>query len=89
MTQVTFALFALMSTLLLAAATPLSPARRETRECNTEGGAQCCQQQTFAGDPAAASLLAQLGVIVQDANTPVAINCSPIRIVGLGGGSSW
>lgn len=87
MLKPTFTLLVVASTLLLAAATPL--ARRDTTECNTTDGAQCCQTTTTAAGPGIAQMLTNAGILVSSLDTPVIINCSPIRIVGVVSGSSW
>ncbi|KAI0750517.1 fungal hydrophobin-domain-containing protein [Fomes fomentarius] len=76
-------LFALSTLAILAAATPTA---RQASSCTT-GAVQCCQSTTTASDPAAASLLGLLGIVLQDVNIPVGLNCSPISVVGAGGGT--
>ena len=52
------------------------------------GDVQCCQQTTKASDPAAAGVLALLGIVLQDVNVLVGLNCSPITVIG-GGNGAW
>ncbi|OSD02172.1 hydrophobin 1 [Trametes coccinea BRFM310] len=68
---------------LLAAATPL-----EARaDCST-GNLQCCDSTESAGSAAGAALLGLLGIVVQDLNVLLGVNCSPITVIGVGTGSS-
>ncbi|CDO71947.1 hypothetical protein BN946_scf184940.g94 [Trametes cinnabarina] len=73
---------------LLAAATPL-----ETRgggsgsgSCST-GTLQCCGSTEEASSPAAAKLLGLLGIVLQDVDVLLGLDCSAITVVGVGSGS--
>ncbi|KAI3608928.1 hydrophobin [Moniliophthora roreri] len=77
-----FKLFSLAALATLAAATPTPRA-----ECNT-GPIECCNTVTNADDPAAASVLGLLGIIIQDLNVVVGLTCSPVTVIGAGG-SGW
>ncbi|KAI0669389.1 hypothetical protein C8Q78DRAFT_992976 [Trametes maxima] len=68
---------------ILTVATPLG-ARDDS--CST-GEIQCCQTTTQASSPAASQLLGLLGVVLQDMNVPVGLNCSPISVIGVGAGN--
>ncbi|KDQ62766.1 hypothetical protein JAAARDRAFT_91633, partial [Jaapia argillacea MUCL 33604] len=68
---------------ILAATTPTEPAS----SCTT-GPIQCCNTVESASSPAAAGVLAGLGIVVQDVNALVGLTCSPITAVGVGSGSS-
>ncbi|KAK1224764.1 hypothetical protein PQX77_012311 [Marasmius sp. AFHP31] len=48
---------------------------------------QCCQSTSKASDPTTAAVLAGAGIVVQDVNTLVGLNCSPITVVGGGNGA--
>ncbi|KAI0694083.1 fungal hydrophobin-domain-containing protein [Cerioporus squamosus] len=69
---------------ILAAATP-APA--PDASCST-GPIQCCNTVTKASDPAAAGILASIGVVVQDINALVGLTCSPVTVIGVGTGDS-
>ena len=69
--------------LLLAAATAVYG-----QTCST-GALQCCDSVEKASDPAAATILKSIGVVVQDVTTPIGITCSPISVVGVGGSDAW
>ncbi|OJT04993.1 Fruiting body protein SC3 [Trametes pubescens] len=68
---------------LLAVATPL-----ETRaDCST-GPIQCCQSTETAGSAAGAALLGPPGIVVQDVNVFLGVDCSPITVIGVGNGGA-
>ncbi|KAL0570990.1 hypothetical protein V5O48_010975 [Marasmius crinis-equi] len=68
--------FALSSTMLVVAMPAGNAATRAT------GGVQCCDTFTTASDPAAAAVLASMGITVQDPDTAVGLTCSPITVIG-------
>ncbi|KAH9940196.1 hydrophobin [Epithele typhae] len=65
-------LLAVSAVSILAAATP-PPA------------AQCCQTSGSASDPAISTVLAGLGIVVQDVDALVGLTCSAVFVVGVGG----
>ncbi|KIK53774.1 hypothetical protein GYMLUDRAFT_250100 [Collybiopsis luxurians FD-317 M1] len=66
----------------LAVATP-SPRGEPASTCST-GPVQCCDTLATAQDPAAAAALGLVGVVLQDVNIPVGLNCDPITVIGAG-----
>ena len=58
------------------------------QSCST-GPIQCCDTVEKASDPAAAAILASLGVVVQDVDALVGLTCSPVTVIGVGTGDSW
>ncbi|EPQ52312.1 hydrophobin, partial [Gloeophyllum trabeum ATCC 11539] len=56
-------------------------------QCNT-GPVQCCQSVQSSGDPGVTSLLGLLGIVLDGANVPIGLTCSPINVLGLGQGAS-
>ncbi|KAK7692065.1 sc3 hydrophobin [Cerrena zonata] len=71
---------------LLAVATPTGPPAIPASQCNT-GPVQCCNTVQSASSPSSAQLLGLLGIVLQDLNVLLGINCSPISVIGIGGNS--
>ncbi|KAH0830205.1 hydrophobin 2 [Lanmaoa asiatica] len=82
---------ALLPVAALAAVVAAAPSQLEARtgssQCNT-GSMQCCTTTTTANDPVAAALLGLLGIVVGDLTTTVGLTCTPLTIIGVGGGST-
>ncbi|TFK64218.1 fungal hydrophobin [Pluteus cervinus] len=55
-------------------------------QCNT-GPIQCCNSVSPANGGQASVLLGLLGVVVTDPYTLVGLTCTPITVVGIGGGT--
>ncbi|KLO19516.1 hypothetical protein SCHPADRAFT_935309 [Schizopora paradoxa] len=47
----------------------------------------CCDSTTTSGAAGIAQLLQSLGLVVQGANVPIGLGCSPITVVGVSGTS--
>ncbi|RDX49790.1 fungal hydrophobin [Lentinus brumalis] len=47
-------------------------------------GAECCKTHT-ASDPSATAVLGLLGIVLDDLNVLVGLNCSPITVIGSSG----
>ncbi|KAL0567377.1 hypothetical protein V5O48_014615 [Marasmius crinis-equi] len=84
--------FALSAMTTLAAATSI--AKRGGGEGGGDGGSgsscpavQCCESATQASDPSAAAVLGALGIVLDDLNVLVGLNCSPITVIGGGNGA--
>ncbi|CAL1710924.1 unnamed protein product [Somion occarium] len=72
---------------LLAVATPTAVTRGEPAgQCNT-GPIQCCNSVEKASSTDANFLLGLLGIVLEDLSVLVGITCSPITVIGVGGGS--
>ncbi|KAJ3785575.1 hydrophobin 2 [Lentinula aff. detonsa] len=69
----------------LAVATP-APRNEPASSCTT-GPIQCCNTVESANSASAAALLGVLGIVVQDVNALVGLDCSPITGVGVSGSS--
>ncbi|KAH9919989.1 fungal hydrophobin [Epithele typhae] len=66
--------------------TVTAPASAPTDACST-GPVQCCNSVGSANDPAFGLLLGLLGIVVDGVDVLLGVDCSPIKVVGLGGGS--
>ncbi|KAF8914225.1 fungal hydrophobin-domain-containing protein [Gymnopilus junonius] len=77
-----------VATVALASLAVATPARRNepASQCNA-GCIQCCQSIEQADDPATASVIKSLGIVVQDVTTIVDLTCDPITIIGAGSSS--
>ncbi|TEB33741.1 hydrophobin-315 [Coprinellus micaceus] len=85
--QFTRTLIAVSTLVTLAVATGgTPPAPIPASQCNT-GPVQCCNTTGFVDEPAISSIIALLGLDVQDINVFAALTCSPISIIGLPGNS--
>ncbi|KAJ3759252.1 hydrophobin 2 [Lentinula raphanica] len=67
----------------LAVATPTPESRDEPASSCSTGDLQCCNSVQPATSTAASSLLALLGIVLQDVNVAVGITCSPIDVIGV------
>lgn len=93
---------ALVALPLLAAATPspafrrggspttitvtATPTATTISECNA-GAAQCCNSVQSASSGGLASILAGLlGIVLSGVDANVGLDCSPISVIGVGGG---
>ncbi|KAI0653906.1 hydrophobin, partial [Cubamyces menziesii] len=62
--------------------TPTEPAS----SCST-GPIQCCNSVESASDPVGSLLLGLLGIVVQGVDVLLGLDCSPISVIGVGGGN--
>ncbi|KAF7797887.1 hypothetical protein EIP86_009093 [Pleurotus ostreatoroseus] len=62
------------------------PTVTDAGSCNT-GPIQCCNIVTSADSKEATSLLGLLGIVLSDVTALVGIQCSPITVIGVGGGA--
>ncbi|KAF5385533.1 hypothetical protein D9757_006724 [Collybiopsis confluens] len=69
-------------TAAIATLVAASPARRAT--CST-GPVQCCNHVEKASNPAVGLLATLVGVLIQDTNVDVGLQCSPVGGIGSGG----
>lgn len=78
-----------MSSKIFAIAALLAAATAALGQSCSTGPIQCCDTVEKASDPAAAGILASIGVVVQDVDALVGLTCSPITVIGVGTGGSW
>ncbi|KAF8919519.1 fungal hydrophobin-domain-containing protein [Mucidula mucida] len=83
--QFNLAAFTALALTTLVAATPANRRGIAPSDCST-APIQCCDTVTTASDPAASSILSSIGVVVQDISALVGLTCSPITVIGVGGG---
>ena len=57
-------------------------------QCNT-GQIQCCQQVVPASDLNPAVLNGLLGVVIQDVNVVVGLQCTSVNVIGIESGNTW
>ena len=73
----------------LAAATPVPQLQNgPLGQCNT-GQIQCCQQVAPASDLNPAALNGLLGVVIQDVNVIVGLECTSVNVIGIESGNTW
>ncbi|THU96841.1 fungal hydrophobin [Dendrothele bispora CBS 962.96] len=49
------------------------------------GDLQCCNSVVMANSESGSLLLGLLGIVLQDLNVLLGVNCSPISVIGVGG----
>ncbi|EIW55701.1 fungal hydrophobin [Trametes versicolor FP-101664 SS1] len=64
---------------------PASGPTEPASSCST-GPIQCCNSVQSASSPAGSLLLGLLGVVVQGVDVLLGLDCSPISVIGVGGG---
>ncbi|KAI0806667.1 fungal hydrophobin-domain-containing protein [Fomes fomentarius] len=79
-----FSRIAAIATLSFAAFAAAAPA---AGSCST-GPVQCCNSLESAHSAAGSTILALLGVVVQDVTAKVGLGCSPVSVVGVGSGNA-
>ncbi|OJT07731.1 Fruiting body protein SC3 [Trametes pubescens] len=62
------------------------PTSTPTSTCST-GPIQCCNSLESASSPAGSLLLGLLGVVLQGVDVLLGLDCSPISVIGVGGGN--
>ncbi|KAI0071608.1 fungal hydrophobin [Panus rudis PR-1116 ss-1] len=55
-------------------------------QCTT-GPVQCCQSMETAGSKAGSLVLGLLGIVVEGLDVLLGLSCSPISVIGAGGGN--
>ncbi|TFK51415.1 fungal hydrophobin [Heliocybe sulcata] len=79
-------MFSFTKLIAVASIATLAAASSSGGSCNT-GPVQCCNNVQKASDPAISTLLGALGIDVSDVNAMVGVQCSPVTVVGAGGGA--
>ncbi|GJE94397.1 fungal hydrophobin [Phanerochaete sordida] len=80
------AVFATLALPLLAVATPAARVAARNTAPSTPTTA-CCSSTEPANSASGAALLGLLGIVLQDVDVLLALDCSPISVVGVGSGS--
>ncbi|KAH9896895.1 fungal hydrophobin-domain-containing protein [Cubamyces lactineus] len=66
--------------------TQTAPASSQTPSSCSTGPIQCCNSTEKASSPAGSLLLGLLGIVVQGVDVLLGLDCSPITVIGVGGG---
>ncbi|KAI0070165.1 fungal hydrophobin [Panus rudis PR-1116 ss-1] len=82
-----FSRLAAFATLALPVLAVATPAHLDARQSCSTGPIQCCESTATAGSATGAALLGLLGIVVQDLNVLLGVDCSPISVGGVGGGN--
>ncbi|KAI0791382.1 fungal hydrophobin-domain-containing protein [Abortiporus biennis] len=75
---------------LAALVAQANPTPRSYSQCNT-GNVQCCNQVQRAGAPGMSTIIQQLldlDIPVQNADTNIGTDCTPINALGMGNGAN-
>ncbi|KAH8111658.1 fungal hydrophobin [Phellopilus nigrolimitatus] len=64
-----------------------TPTATTVSQCNT-GPIQCCQSVQSSSSSEVGLVSGLLGVVLQGVDVPVGLTCSPLSVIGVGGGSS-
>ena len=78
----------ILSIALAVAALPRPGDGPKIDQCNT-GTVACCNQMTSINQKDAVGIFGVLDGLVQGANVPLGIQCSPVTAAGVGGSNGW
>ncbi|KAI0826594.1 fungal hydrophobin-domain-containing protein [Trametes gibbosa] len=67
--------------------TVTAPAAAPTGSTCSTGPIQCCNSVQSASDPVSSLLLGLLGIVVDGLDVLLGLDCSPISVIGVGGGN--
>ncbi|EEB98014.1 hypothetical protein MPER_02558 [Moniliophthora perniciosa FA553] len=81
-----YKLFTLAALASVVVAAPGHGGQGGAKQCNT-GSIQCCNTVDNASNEDVAKELGLVGLVIQDLNIPIGIQCNPIDIIGIGGNS--
>ncbi|RPD65520.1 fungal hydrophobin [Lentinus tigrinus ALCF2SS1-7] len=73
-------------TVTITSTAPATTVTEPAGDCST-GPIQCCDSVEEASSPDASKFLGLLGIVVQGVDVLVGITCSPVTVIGVGGGS--
>uniref|UniRef100_A0A0W0EYS5 Hydrophobin n=1 Tax=Moniliophthora roreri TaxID=221103 RepID=A0A0W0EYS5_MONRR len=79
-------MYKLFTLAALASVVVAAPGGHDGAKCNT-GDIQCCNTVDNAHNKDIAKQLGLLGLVIQDLNIPIGLNCNPISVIGIGGNS--
>ncbi|KAL1944006.1 hypothetical protein VTO73DRAFT_3824 [Trametes versicolor] len=74
------------TTVTVTQTAPGGGATQPASSCST-GPIQCCNSVQSASNPLTSILLGLLGVVLQGVDANVGVGCSPISVIGVGGGN--
>ncbi|RDX54532.1 fungal hydrophobin [Lentinus brumalis] len=74
-------------TVTVTATAPGATVTEPAAVCST-GSIQCCESTEKASSASGAALLGLLGIVLQDTNVLLGVDCSPITVIGVGSGSA-
>ncbi|EPT04787.1 hypothetical protein FOMPIDRAFT_82769 [Fomitopsis schrenkii] len=57
-----------------------TPTATSSSDCNTGGGAQCCQNVGDSSSPGMSGILGLLGIVLEGIDELVGVNCSPVVV---------
>ncbi|KAJ8455802.1 hypothetical protein ONZ51_g12329 [Trametes cubensis] len=72
-------------TVTVTVTAPASTSTEPASSCST-GPIQCCNSVQSASAPGIGALLGLLGIVLQSLDVLVGLDCSPISVIGVGGG---
>ncbi|KAI0755528.1 fungal hydrophobin [Fomes fomentarius] len=76
--------FAIAAMPLLATANPITGSHHNSNSTCDSGPVQCCDTSALASSPKGTDALGPLGIVLEDLNVVLGLQCLPISIIGVG-----